>query len=152
MKMASIYLSKDVLRIVTFSKTTVGLSSAYYPIFFLKISDRPSEIGKKALEALDGFTVGVPHPKNQEEHRLELQQFCERMQIKSWRGFLKGTKEVDLELETSGLIKITPMINFIDAKIKGRGDFYWLYEKTRLSSTDPEELGRAILAAFEDCE
>ncbi|MGL4825489.1 MAG: hypothetical protein ACRC4G_04765 [Alphaproteobacteria bacterium] len=146
MKMASIYLSKDVLRIVTFSKTTVGLSSSYYPIFFLKISDAPSEIGKKALEALDGFTLGVPHPKNQEEHRLELQQYYERMQIKSWGSFMKKSKLLRIE-EIKSNIEIMPCKNS-----GPRNGYDHLPEKIRHCSTDPEALGLAILAAFEDCE
>jgi uncharacterized secreted protein with C-terminal beta-propeller domain len=150
MKMASVYLNKNNIYVVTFSKTTVGLYSAYYPIFFLKMSDSPSEIGKKALEALDGFTLGVPHPKNQEEFKKYDDEHDKAMQIKSWRSFVKKTKSIELEAKEKNEIEVIPLKN--TTKIKDAGDFQPLPEKTRLCSPDPETLGLAILAAFEDCE
>ncbi|MGL5720711.1 MAG: hypothetical protein ACRCYP_08010, partial [Alphaproteobacteria bacterium] len=72
------------------------------------------------------------------------------MQIKSWRSFAKQAKSIRLEVSQQNEIKLTPYKN--TTKIKDAGDFQPIPEKARLCSTDPEELGRAILAAFEDCE
>ncbi|MGL4825646.1 MAG: hypothetical protein ACRC4G_05590 [Alphaproteobacteria bacterium] len=151
MKTSSVYLTNDVLRILTHAETTVGLTTAHGPIFFLTLMDGPLELGKKVLEAFDGFIPIIPHPKNQEEHRVEYQRYCERMKIKSWRTFAKNSKILDLKMDKKYKITIIPTKNLLAANIKG-GNFSFLPEKTRLCSTDPEELGRAILAAFEDCE
>jgi hypothetical protein len=168
-KTASVYLSNDgVIRIVTEATTTMGLSIANEPVYFLKDKDSPEEIGLKALEALNGFQErSVPHPKNQEEWKMGDLKWLKSLQITSWRSFLKkGAKnlllkmkedtitilptKVSLKSEGSASFLILPTKEVVN--LKGKGSTSFLEHKKSVCSTQPKELGQTILAAFDDCE
>ncbi len=146
-KSASVYLSRDgVIRIVTEATTTMGLSVDIEPVYFLKDKDSPEEIGLKALEALNGFQEGpVPHPKNQEERKKGELKWLRSLQITSRRSFLKkGGKVLLLNMEGDTM-------TIFPTKVKA-GRALFLDPTKSACSTKPEEMGQAILAAFDDCE
>jgi hypothetical protein len=146
MKTASIYLKDNMIRIVTEAQTTAGLYIAYLPVFFLKDADSQEEIGLTILKALDGFKVGIPHPKNQQEFKIHDMQFNEAMKIKSWRTFMKDSKLLSLKMN-EGKIIIIPYKNS-----GPKEGFDELEHKSRTCRPVPEELGRVILEMFEECE
>jgi hypothetical protein len=149
-KTASVYLSNDgIIRIVTEGTTTMGLSVENEPVYFLKDKDSPEEIGLKALEALNGFQEGsVPHPKNQEEWKMGDLKWLKSLQITSWRSFLKkGAKNLLLKMKEDTITILPTKVS-----LKGGGRASFLEHKKSVCSTQPQELGQTILAAFGDCE
>ncbi|MDF3033092.1 MAG: hypothetical protein K0R76_46 [Alphaproteobacteria bacterium] len=149
-KTASVYLSNDgVIRIVTKATTTMGLSVASEPVYFLKDTDNPEAIGLKALEALNGFRErSVPHPKNQEEWKIGDLKWLKSLQITSWRNFLKkGAKSLLLKMKEDTITILPTKVS-----LKGGGGASFLEHKKIVCSTQPQELGQTILAAFGDCE
>lgn len=153
-KTTSIYLYQGIIRIVTSATTTIGCPIANGPVYFLKNTDSPEEIGTKALEALNSFqNRSVPHPKNQEEWELYGKKFDRSLQLpySEYTFWKKGAKKLLLEMDEN-IITVLPIKNLIAANIKGKGYGSFLEHKNRTCQAEPEELGRAILAAFEDCE
>ena len=146
MKSASIYLKDGVIRIIPHAKTTEGLTKNVGPVFFLQETDPSTVIGQKTLEALALFGKVIPHPKNQEEWKASESEWCQAMKIKSWRTFAKNAKVLGIEMDGDS-ISIIPTRNMLPKR-----GFEWLQHKSRTSTADPEELGRVIIEAFDDCE
>jgi hypothetical protein len=70
------------------------------------------------------------------------------MKIKSWKSFAKGAKSVRVATEDElATIKVTPYKNQ-----SPKGGFEQITEKSRICTSEPEALGKAILEAFDDCE
>ena len=151
---ADLYLSDGIIRVITRGTTSIGCPVWNGPVYFLKETDSPEEIGDTAMKALGDFKEkSIPHPTTQEEWKVHGLKNKERLQLpSSWRAFLKkGAKSLLLK-ENKNTITIIPSKNLVAANGKSGLEASFLENKIRTCSADPEELGKAILEAFNDCE
>lgn len=147
MKSINIFLKDGVYRISPSDKTSKGMFMASYHVIFLDPSISLQELGQEVLKNLNEPPNVIPHPRSKEDMIEFRKQWHRAMQIKSWRSFVKGAKDI-LIMKQEDKIKIVPTRND-----ESEGSFYHLNNKARFcSADDPEALGQAIIDAFADCE
>lgn len=122
--------------------TTEGVWILCPPLLAVS-SESFSDVGDAVIQALDGSREHVPHPTSWEEIFSPLFKIAG---VRSWRAFASSAKCV--EIETSGnRVSFVPTIN-----LGAKGGF--LSIRARIIDSPPvyEDLGMALLTAFQSCE
>ena len=142
MKRAAAYCRAGRVFVHSQSQTKDGFWILAEPVLACDGGDTAA-IGQCILEALRGSKHGVRTPDWRTDIANPLLQLAG---IKSYNAFAKTAKSVGIELE-DGHVRIIPSRNG-----GPRTGFVQIAEKTREATVDPSELGRELMAAFDDCE
>ncbi|MGO4569998.1 hypothetical protein AB4Z52_34445 [Rhizobium sp. 2YAF20] len=102
------------------------------------------QLGNNVVAALNQSKIGIPHPAQSEWKALQAPMLT-AAGVKSWAKFAKKTMAVGIEYEGDS-VSLIPSSNYEN---KG-GDTPW--EKTVKSGVSAEELGPALLKAFDACD
>jgi hypothetical protein len=104
MKMASVFLRKNMIYLHAYSQTTQGAWIRWPPFFRIGWND--ADINNKLNELLpkvfEGSQEGVPHPTDWEVSDND--GFYQIANVKTWRQFLFGDcKSIDIEVRDEGV-------------------------------------------------
>lgn len=150
MKSAGAYKKESKILIQAYSETIDGIDELNGPIFVCNENDLPSKIGQNILDALNESRKGVPNPDPslwKEEEKND--PILKAAGVKTWNAMMKSSKKTTVILDR-GQINLIPK-KFSGTKGDGKG-YHSLKDKAITSDLDPENLGRALLEAFEKCE
>jgi hypothetical protein len=143
MKSAYALLRKGKILIQSYSRATTGLWIATGPVFVIDEGD-PDALGTKIRYALNGSIEGVQHP-SQAEWKTVQGPMLEAAGVKTWATLAKSAKSVGLEFD-GGIVKMVPTAGY------GNNGGKSLPEKAVECEFDNDELGSALVLAFERCE
>ncbi|WP_428267755.1 hypothetical protein [Haliangium sp.] len=141
MKTAQIYLRKGKLLVGTLSRTEFGVWVVDGPYSTMAMPCESEVVGTSVIAAIER-SRNVPHPRDPTE---KMALILSAAGVKSWGTFVKGAKEVLVDLDGAQYI-ITPTSNQ-----GARGGFTPLIEKkVRISSAvSPAQLGEAVFQGIE---
>lgn len=153
-KAAAAYRIGDAIILHASSRTTAGLWILSTPVLACDAGDT-LQLGKGILAALEGSVDGVPHPtswKGRFDPVLRL------AGVRSWRSFARTASCVEIECEKASM-KFEPTRNLGPKEgyepLPGKSHHISLASGDNDYGHDDacaDMLGRALLAAFADCE
>lgn len=143
MKSAYALLRKGKILIQSYSKAITGLWIATGPVYVID-EGHPDELGAKIRDALHGSIKGMRHP-SQAEWKTVQAPMLEAAGVKTWTTLAKSAKSVGLELDGE-IVRMLPTAGY------GNNGGKSLPEKAVECDFDNDELGSALVLAFERCE
>lgn len=137
---ASVFLRGGHLIINTQNEAVTGVLIASNHVFVLAENDTKENIGLMILKAL-ALSKRVPHPKAWKNIGTPL---FKAAGVRSWKKFADGTKYVNVMMQDNK-ITLCPYHN------RGTKDGFVSVGIEIESSQKPQEIGAALMNAFEHC-
>jgi hypothetical protein len=148
MRRATVYRRRKLIFVEASSKTEAGFWVASPPHLRLESDSSPEQVGEAVLEALTGSHAGLPTPnfRSGADPSRAVQQLAG---VTSWDAFARDAVLVEIQhtRPQDSMVRLTPT-----EKHPG-GSFEPLDGLSRQAPvSEPDELGRQVLAVLELCQ
>jgi SRSO17 transposase len=140
---AAIYQFGDRILIRPYARTRDGVGVGM-DVLATALPDNPSDIGVKLLAMMKEYKDNIPDDYSRKMPTNEV--ILREAEVKTWSAFHKKAQLVSVFREINA-----PQIELTPNRHVGR----WsegIDEKVRTCTTEPEEIGIAVLAALSDAE
>jgi hypothetical protein len=134
-KSCGVYFRGEDVYVITSSYTTIGLLIATEPMFRLKRTDSPTDLGATVMEALQASRKGVPNPEDLRSVGIALAGF---FGVKTLSSFERTATYFSLSLTANG-VNIMPTVR------GNRGGFSHLPDQAVNCKAEPTQIGETLL-------